>query len=239
MTCVFPKPAPPRARIGAKAKSAEIQGRLSRLESLLGSLGGEEAVADKARAIKELKRERNVAGADKGNSPKDSNPEANVNRTASANEGAETCSRPNPKLEDSDPVLKEGGGRFVGGEFWANLSSEVDGLKELLNDKDGDEEEEEGEDSMSSPSTISATADTGMGASPDVHFTFEGAESGPAIDLTEWYPYPPLVTWLFETYFTRFDPTFKILHKPSVSFFFFSFVFSLAPRRSPPPMLRA
>ena len=93
---------------------------------------------------------------------------------------------------------------------------QVDGLKELLNEPPEFEEDDE-RDNVSSPATSSGHTEVGSGSSPrvPVHFLFQSNDQH-AIDLASLYPYPPLITLLFETYFNRFDPTFKILHKPTI-----------------------
>lgn len=111
--CVFPpRLRLPRGRQGRpKARGDELSSRLSRLESLIGRLGGESAILTAAQ-----------------------NQEASVGDSAKYHPTAQQ-SIPKSYLEDSpsdslkrrnfEPVVKADGGRYLSSDFWTVLSSEV------------------------------------------------------------------------------------------------------------------
>ena len=84
----------------------------------------------------------------------------------------------------------------------------MEGLRSLLLDSSLDDEEDE------EVTTGSSTSHSEAKDVPAPHFLF-GYHSA-AMDLQHLYPSTAHVTTLLEMYFARFDPVFKILHRPSI-----------------------
>lgn len=98
----------------------EISSRLSRLEGLVGAMGGEQAIIEKTKA---MERERGRAEADDvRNSPREI-------RTADGGGegegGKDVGNHEDGEGSEHTHVLKADGGRYLSGDFWSNLSVEV------------------------------------------------------------------------------------------------------------------
>ena len=119
LRCVFPMRAPPRARSKPVAKTDQIAHRLSRLEGLVSALGGEDAIAEKA-------RERGISI--------DAKP---LPGTDTSGEGlADQRSLPSgssiaPRGRDAAGFVGRDGERYLGHQFWSNLSVEVSGVHRI------------------------------------------------------------------------------------------------------------
>ena len=89
---------------------------------------------------------------------------------------------------------------------------QVDGLRQLLNEASDDEEEMESRSSRSL---------TGEENSPGPQMFYEPNQK---VDLLSLHPTPAHMMALANFYFTRFDPVFKLLHRPST----LSFIYAMA-----------
>jgi hypothetical protein len=129
-----------------------------------------------------------------------------------------------------DPAAK-----YVSGEFWANLSSEVEGIKAALEQPsdDDDDEEEDGDGGHDEASPAAPMAAQGNRGSLNHHVTshaifgnVQAAGAGEGLLLQ--HPAPEKMRRLCETYFRNVDPLIKILHRPTVEEMFNRFTSSPA-----------
>ncbi|KAI9794244.1 MAG: hypothetical protein M1816_006170 [Peltula sp. TS41687] len=109
--------------------------------------------------------------------------------------------------QEYEPVMKADGSRYLGGDFWTSLSGEVDGLRQLLNQPSDDE----GEDETNRFSTPSSQGDK---RSPEAFFLFS-SDAG-TTDLRSFHPPSSQMRLLCDIFFSRVDPHFKVLHRPTV-----------------------
>lgn len=89
-------------------------------------------------------------------------------------------------------------------QFWQILTAEVDGLRQLL-DEPSDEEDEYEDSKPSSPSALNTQPTSSL------FFNISSAY----VDLRTYHPPVAHTRTLCNMYFSRVDPLFKILHKPT------------------------
>ncbi|KAG6367968.1 hypothetical protein INS49_002168 [Diaporthe citri] len=113
------------------------------------------------------------------------------------------CPTPQPVSRD-DPAAK-----YVSGEFWANLSREVEGIKATLEQPSDDEDDDEGENDGPSPES-QYQGSLNYNISPPV--VLGNASALAALS----HPPPARMRTLCDVYFRNVDPLMKILHRPTV-----------------------
>ncbi|ROW07771.1 hypothetical protein VMCG_03388 [Cytospora schulzeri] len=131
------------------------------------------------------------------------------------------CPAAQPVSRD-DPAAK-----YVSGEFWANLSSEVEGIKAALEQPSDDEDDSDGHDETSPESVaqghrLQSTSANYYVTSPAMFGNAQAASAGEGLV----HPAPEKMRRLCETYFRNVDPLIKILHKPTVEEAFYRFMSS-------------
>ena len=174
--CSFPQP---MRRPGAKSRNAELTQRLARLESLVGNIGSDPSALGKGAA---------VASSDSS----DTNSGIIMNQVAGL------------KLQEQLPLVKTDGSRYLSSDFFANLTGEVDGLRQLLNEASDDEDDTGRSSSISHPSHNSETPESSS------LLLFQSTAGS---DLRSLHPPPAHMSVLGALYFSRVDPKFKILHR--------------------------
>ena len=175
--CTFPQP---MRRLGAKSRNAELTQRLARLESLVGSLGKEPTIVEKKK-------------------PWALSPDPSESSSSDLAQHIQ-----NIHLREQEPLVKPDGSRYLSSDFFANLSGEVDGLRQVLNEA-SDEEDDTG-----ASSSISHASQNGEG-SESVKMLLS-RPSGRS-DLRSFHPSPAEMSVYGALYFARVDPRFKILHR--------------------------
>ncbi|KAL1641233.1 hypothetical protein SLS58_006135 [Diplodia intermedia] len=179
-------------------RNEELLRRLDHLEGLVDRLGGEVAVTAHAASGEPLPQ------------PEQQSPADVVPGVPSALPPHPLRPRGPPREDGTYPVMKEDGGRYLGEDFWTSLSTEVDGLRELLNEPESDEE----------PASTARTS----GSPPPAHdvyekrlmnslFVFSGDVE--ATDLRWLHPPAPQIRTLSDVYWDRVDPIYKVLHRPT------------------------
>ncbi|KAL6716437.1 hypothetical protein ACLMJK_006004 [Lecanora helva] len=99
--------------------------------------------------------------------------------------------------------------RFIGSSFWSNLSSEVNGLREILDDStDSEPETSERSDPANTPPSIASQGFNFILTGPNSFFI-----SPNALDR----PPPHMIEAFYHLYFQNVDPIFKVLHAPSMA----------------------
>lgn len=97
--------------------------------------------------------------------------------------------------------------RHLNSDFWSSLSSEFDGLRQLVESRIDDEDEFDDEGSQSTEA---------INYSPN--FILQDGESLAGHDVV--YPSTAHSAILFEFFFANVDPICKILHRPTVNTYF-------------------
>lgn len=96
-------------------------------------------------------------------------------------------------------VVNEGKSRYVNSSFWANLSTEVEDLKGILNEASDDDDD-------NSPTQASSQSGNGW------VFSF----SSQNVDLLSLHPIPVQLEIYWDIYKENVDPLVKVLHIPSL-----------------------
>lgn len=224
LECVFPSRKKDRAP--RRSKNHELLNRLAKLEAIVGQADPslQAAAAAAASGSPGVPTTSTGFAAHLHHQQADDASAAEIDRLARNPQKRCPAAQPTSK---HDPAAK-----YVSGEFWANLSTEVEGIKAALEqssdsddeagDGDGPEEtspESGGPASYSSPSTYIT--------SPAV---FASAIAGGAPDLLR-HPPPERMKRLRDLYFQNVDPLIKILHRPTVEREFD--VFMINPENNP------
>ncbi|KAI1091601.1 fungal-specific transcription factor domain-containing protein [Rostrohypoxylon terebratum] len=186
--CIFPTRK--RIRKPRKNKNSELLQRLSRLESIVGSVGLSALAGDDAA----------------------SGPSVLQNVAPSTSEGASSQihSTNDGKQDDWRQTLQSSkASRYLSGEFWSSLSVEVEGLKQALetdSDDEGQMLQEATPESANDGSSPASALSPGMllGSSPRT--SYEAIE----------HPSSDHIRFLTTTFFTNVDMIIKILHRPTI-----------------------
>ncbi|CAD6571186.1 MAG: hypothetical protein ASARMPRED_004233 [Alectoria sarmentosa] len=183
LNCVFPERArhPKKKSASSKATNDELMRRLGRMEDL----------------IEKMKVEGKDVGGKKlvedGSTSSD------------ASQSRHTSEARSPGSNDPDHV-EDGMSKYIGTHFWRSLSSEVQGLKETMDDDSEEEEEEDSQLSGQSPAETSNSQSSVLFGSSSLHQR----------ELRRLHPSPAQLTALFYIYQKNVDPMAKILHIPSL-----------------------
>lgn len=226
LECVFPSRKKDRAP--RRSKNHELLNRLAKLEAIVGQ-------ADPALIAR-------TAAPASGPSPS-SLPAHRAQQASSGVDGSasvvkvEGLSRHPQKspcatepTSRDDPAVK-----YVSGEFWANLSTEVEGIKAAL-DQPSESDDDDGHDGGGEEaSPASGGGSQGAHSSPSTYITspaiFGNAHAAGAAKALQ-HPRPERIKKLRELYFRNVDPLIKILHRPTIEKEFD--VFTINPEDNPP-----
>ncbi|GME54187.1 putative transcriptional regulatory protein [Neofusicoccum parvum] len=193
--CVFPAQRAQRRKQGRR--NEELLRRLDHLEGLVDRLGGEVAVAAHAATGEPLAQ------------PEDAPSDDFMAGVLLPHVLQPRVDQGTPREDGTYPVMKEDGGRYLGEDFWTSLSTEVEGLRELLNEPESDDEPDTGHTSVSSAPTHVPYEKRLMNSL----FVFSGDIE--ATDLRWLHPPGPHIDALSDVYWDRVDIIFKILHRPT------------------------
>ncbi|KAI4154828.1 MAG: hypothetical protein LQ340_001409 [Diploschistes diacapsis] len=116
----------------------------------------------------------------------------------------------NLQVKEYQPISKTDGRRYLSSDFWSSLSGEVDGLRQLLNEASSDEDESESK---------SSRILTGEQGSPGPQLFYDPNQR---LDLLTLHPPTAQMIAMGNIFFSRFDPVFKVLHRPSTLAFLYS-----------------
>ncbi|KUI57087.1 hypothetical protein VP1G_04455 [Cytospora mali] len=220
LECIFPSRK--KDRVPRRNKNHELLNRLAKLEAIVGQVGpnssrsGVDAAAPSppsgsvsastAEAIDSIVVHPTITPAQQAFESELRNPQ-------------KRCPTAQPVSKD-DPAAK-----YVSGEFWANLSSEVEGIKAALEQPSDSEEDGDGVHDETSPESMSQ----GYQSSPSYYVTspavFGNAQAAGAGEGML-HPTPEKMRRLCETYFRNVDPLIKILHRPTIEETFNGFIAS-------------
>lgn len=120
---------------------------------------------------------------------------------------------PQKRCPTAQPVSKDDpAAKYVSGEFWANLSREVEGIKATLEQPSDEDDDDDGETDGPSPESQYQGSYSSL-----THGMSPPAILGNA-SLAEVLPHPPPARMrrLCDIYFRSVDPLMKIVHKPTI-----------------------
>ncbi|KAG8163496.1 hypothetical protein KVR01_006793 [Diaporthe batatas] len=181
LECIFPSRK--KDRRPRTNRNHELLNRLAKLEAIVGQVSQEV--------------DPEAASLASGHQPV-------VTVRAAVEAADEAIAQPVSKDEPSVSV------KYVSGEFWANLSREVEGIKATLEQPSDDEDEDDAEHKAPSPESHQGSHSSfGYSMSPPLVLG-----SAPATDGLSHPPTARMKT-LCEIYFRSVDPLMKILHKPT------------------------
>ncbi|KAF7543833.1 hypothetical protein G7Z17_g10431 [Cylindrodendrum hubeiense] len=118
--------------------------------------------------------------------------------------------------------------RYLSGEFWGHLCTEIEGIRQVLDQpSDDDDDDDEGDSPESveaaSSSTLAGASGFSLG-NPSHH------ESGPLQ-----HPPPEMMSRLWAIYTRNVDPLMKVLHCPTIARLLQAYTESPSPRPFDPP----
>ena len=191
LECVFPERAKSakKKRNGTKATTEELLARLSRMEQLIGTMEGD---------VTNVKEE-----------PKQSPP---LNTACAELPRKSSLSSNATKDHEGSASPTDGLNRYIGSTFWRSLTSEVEGLRQAV-----DEDSEEEGDSPASIQSIPG----GHSSHSSVMF---GSSYNTSQNLRHLHPPVSHISSLCEFYLNNVDTVFKILHAPTLRKLVASFI---------------
>ncbi|KAK7743479.1 hypothetical protein SLS53_004013 [Cytospora paraplurivora] len=231
LECVFPSRKKDRAP--RRSKNNELLSRLAKLEAIVGQVDPDSlrAVAGaSSHTSQDAGARATFSGLGSADAPEVADSVVAVDPTSMpANEAAESeSSNPQERRAALQPALKaDPAAKYVSGEFWANLSSEVEGIKATLEQPSDTEDDSDG--GHGHDQTSPASASRGYQSSPSYYVTssavFGNAQAANAGEGML-HPAPEKMRRLLETYFRNVDPLIKILHRPTIERLFDGFMSS-------------
>lgn len=180
LNCVFPERArhPKKKSTSSKATNDELMRRLGRMEELIEKI----KVEGKDVNGKKLVEEGSMS------------PDTSRSRHTSEAQSPGSNGPDHPE---------DGMGRYLGSHFWRSLSTEVQGLKETMDD---DTDEEDSQLSGQSPAETNTSQSSVLFGSSPLHQR----------ELRLLHPPPAQLIALFHYFQRNIDPMAKILHIPSL-----------------------
>ncbi|PSR94192.1 fungal-specific transcription factor domain-domain-containing protein [Coniella lustricola] len=216
LDCVFP--ARKKDRAPRRNKNHELLNRLAKLEAIVGQVGtGSESIATTA-----------AAGA------------AVAQDSPQHLPSSAPCRNPNKRCPAAEPTSRDDpAAKYVSGEFWANLSAEVEGIKaalEVPSDSEGEVDDGDGDgDGAHSSLSPSASVSQNHYHSPG-NYVVSPAMLGSVhtVHITGklQHPSPDITKKLLHVYFRNVDSLLKILHRPTIEAKFDMFMIN--PDENPP-----
>ncbi|KAL9595960.1 MAG: hypothetical protein Q9219_006120 [cf. Caloplaca sp. 3 TL-2023] len=204
--CIFPSAKRlPRKRQGERKKTNEkLLQRLNRLEALV-----ERAGLDEKDGQSVGKEKRTSPDSPSHPTPKQlSNGDIVQKKRERSETSLSSGSQPAGKT-----ALEGEMSRYLGSNFWANLSDEVEGLRIDLNESSDEKENNDEENECDAKASDLATPF--LPSPSGLIFTF-GTQT---VDLRSSHPTPAQVETLCSLYVQNVDPINRILHKPTLNQF--------------------
>lgn len=208
LECLFPsrkKDRRPRTN-----RNHELLNRLAKLEAIVGQVDPDAVSADPGHPPVDAVRPGGAAEATDIRAV--AQPAISPARQVAESE----LRNPQKRCPTAQPVSKDDpAAKYVSGEFWANLSREVEGIKATLEQPSDDEDDDEGENDGRSP-------DSQYQGSHGSHGSLNYSISPPAVlgvasaSAVLSHPPPARMKTLCGVYFRNVDPLMKILHRPTI-----------------------
>lgn len=133
---------------------------------------------------------------------------------------------PQTRSPASQPVSKDDpAAKYVSGEFWANLSREVEGIKAALEEpSESEDEHADEEDAFMSPESAGQSTDYQNSPATFMSSAAVFGNKGAAEGVRLRHPPPETIKTLRSLYFRNVDPLLKILHRPTIDKIFDIFI---------------
>lgn len=182
-----------------KTRNQELLNRISRLESIVGKVD--------VQSLKDL--DIDISDINISNTPEASMSAAeaspSVNRPGHSTQAAGAQQASNQPRQNESHTAR----RYVGGDFWLNLSHEVEGLKQAL---------EQPSDTDSGEESDTESPESSMGQQKPQPFASQGLLVGCKSPESSGLIHPATaqILYLLSVFFDRVDPLLKILHRPSI-----------------------
>ncbi|KAK8132914.1 hypothetical protein PG999_001087 [Apiospora kogelbergensis] len=197
--CVFP--ARKRMERPRKTRNQELLNRISRLESIVGKVDVQ-SLKDLDIDLSDINLSSTTpdAAATSAAESSETRPQPGYQTQTSGAQQAFVLSQQNESLTAR---------RYVGGDFWLNLSHEVEGLKQAL---------EQPSDTDSGEESETESPESSMGQQNHQPFATQGllvgCKSPDSSGLI--HPSTAQILYLLSVFFDRVDPILKILHRPTI-----------------------
>jgi hypothetical protein len=227
ITCEFPSRR--RARqTRSQPRNNELIGRLARLEEILGKVDptalsvakqakktGSGASGEPHTVAQETKLQPDPAVGVLHEVNVTSTPPATTSSGASPQSGA----------DDSTGAT----GKYLSAEFWTNLCTEVDGIKQTLEQSSDDEEDDDSGTHGLTPDSVgqrhsSITSSSAQSPPSTALIGSPSVASGAPISLQ--HPSPDQIRTLCTIYFANVELCFKVLHRPTMTRYMYAFASS-------------
>ncbi|KAL8858620.1 MAG: hypothetical protein Q9178_004914 [Gyalolechia marmorata] len=205
--CIFPSAKRlPRKRQGERKKTNEkLLQRLNRLEALVEKAGLDEkdgqAIVKKKEDSLPTTNHSTPEKCTNGDTPRKKRERSETSQSSGSQAGGKTA-------------LEGEMSRYLGSNFWANLSDEVEGLRLELNQTSDDDIKEEVDAEESAVKTPITPIYSSQQLPSRNGFVFNLSASN--IDLRSLHPNPVQIETMCNIYLLNVDPINRILHKPTL-----------------------
>lgn len=212
LECIFPSRKKDRAP--RRSKNHELLNRLAKLEAIVGQ-------ADPALIARTAAPAPAPATAPSPSSLSAHRQQQTSREVDGGGGGVEGQARDAQKRPSvTEPTSKnDPAAKYVSGEFWANLSTEVEGIKAALDQPSESDDDDGYEDGSEDASPESGGGGQGAHSSPSTYIAspaiFGNAHAAGAAEALR-HPPPERIKKLRELYFRNVDPLIKILHRPTI-----------------------
>ncbi|KAI4163671.1 MAG: hypothetical protein LQ342_002705 [Letrouitia transgressa] len=206
VNCVFPSAKRlPRKRQGERKKTNEkLLQRLGRLEALVEKAGLDEKDGKPEKAKPSPKRQVSEQAND-----------ANGDVTRQKREASTTSLSSGSQQAGKSAVEREMG-RYLGSNFWANLTDEVEGLRLELNESSDEKADEDDDDDNDNDDYHNLDTLSHSPKPPLSRYGFIFNFGSPRINLRSLHPSPKHIEALWAIYTVNVDPINRIVHKPTL-----------------------
>ncbi|KAL8711768.1 MAG: hypothetical protein Q9220_003939 [cf. Caloplaca sp. 1 TL-2023] len=201
--CIFPSAKRlPRKRQGERKKTNEkLLQRLNRLEALVEKAGLDE----KEGQVIEKTARYSLDSANHSSPDKLSDGDVMQKKRERSETSQSSGSQPVGKT-----ALEGEMSRYLGSNFWASLSDEVEGLRIDLNQSSDEKEDDDEEDPETEPPPLHPSQS--LPSRDGFIFSF----NTPKVDLRSLHPTPIQIETMCSLYMVNVDPINRILHKPTL-----------------------
>ncbi|KAL8835686.1 MAG: hypothetical protein Q9170_003225 [Blastenia crenularia] len=202
--CIFPSAKRlPRKRQGERKKTNEkLLQRLNRLEALVEKAGLDEKDS-------QVVRKEKKACPDRAGYVTPTEKLSNGDIVQRKRERSDTSLSSGSQLAGKTALEGEMS-RYLGSNFWANLSDEVEGLRIDLNESSDEKEDNDEEDTRDVELPVQPTYS--LASSNGLVFFFNTQR----VDLRSLHPEPSQIETMCTKYVNNVDPINRILHKPTL-----------------------
>lgn len=203
LECIFP--ARKKDRAPRRNKNSELLNRLAKLEAIVGQVDpAAAAVATSGEAVATIAKASAVV--------QQQQQQQWVDAQSDCRNPQKVCPQTQPSSKD-DPAAK-----YVSGEFWANLSTEVEGIKTVLEQPSETEDESDTDDGKdaTSPKSGRQTSYSSPSSNLVSAAIFGDPQSANATVGPLRHPSPERIKKLRNIYFRNVDMLIKILHRPTI-----------------------